>query len=159
MFRWIKIAGRHFCCARTCDVMRRERDQEEDDDEEEQLVRQAPEAIRLDANRPASSTAGTGVTWRERLQHYVPILKWSKGYMSWQDDFLGGLTIGVMVIPVSLSCAILAQRNPVYGLYTAVFPALIYTVFGSCGYANFFHGWMCVYVCICVRICTGHVND
>jgi hypothetical protein len=115
------------------------RDQEDEDDEEEQLVRRSPEAIRLDANRPAPGSAVKGTTWRERLQHYVPILKWSKGYNSWQDDFLGGLTIGVMVIPVSLSCAILAQRNPVFGLYSAVFPALIYTFFGSCGYA-YAHG-------------------
>jgi SulP family sulfate permease len=62
-----------------------------------------------------------------------PILDWLPNYKK-QDlkgDFSAGLTVGVMLIPQGMAYAMLAGVPPIYGLYAAIFPQLIYAIFGT----------------------------
>uniref|UniRef100_A0AC34QAJ8 SLC26A/SulP transporter domain-containing protein n=1 Tax=Panagrolaimus sp. JU765 TaxID=591449 RepID=A0AC34QAJ8_9BILA len=65
---------------------------------------------------------------------FFPILRWLPKY-DWKRnltyDFLGGLTVGVMHVPQSIAYALLAKVPPVVGLYTSLFPALFYMLFGT----------------------------
>uniref|UniRef100_A0AC34R072 SLC26A/SulP transporter domain-containing protein n=1 Tax=Panagrolaimus sp. JU765 TaxID=591449 RepID=A0AC34R072_9BILA len=65
---------------------------------------------------------------------FFPILRWLPKY-DWKRnltyDFLGGLTVGVMHVPQSIAYALLAKVPPVVGLYTSLFPALLYMLFGT----------------------------
>ena len=63
-----------------------------------------------------------------------PILKWSSEYNVSQNlipDLIAGLTIIVFHVPQSMGYSLIAHVSPVYGLYTAFFPALIYSVMGT----------------------------
>ncbi|NYR08475.1 SulP family inorganic anion transporter [Psychrobacter sp. BI730] len=46
-------------------------------------------------------------------------------------DLVAGLVVGVLVIPQSLGYAVLAGLPPVYGLYAAIVPVLVYAWLGS----------------------------
>eukprot|EP01132_Coremiostelium_polycephalum_P007987 gene7987-9828_t len=48
-----------------------------------------------------------------------------------QNDISVGLSSGSIIIPQSMAYALLAGLPPIYGLYTAFIPPLIYTFFGS----------------------------
>ena len=62
-----------------------------------------------------------------------PILEWSKTYT--KDDFYGdlnsGLVICVLLVPQGLAYAVLAGMPPVYGLYSAIIPLLVYSCLGT----------------------------
>lgn len=47
------------------------------------------------------------------------------------SDVIAGLVVGVLVIPQSLGYAVLAGLPPVYGLYAAIVPVLVYAWIGS----------------------------
>ncbi|MFB6098295.1 MAG: SulP family inorganic anion transporter, partial [Salinibacter sp.] len=47
-----------------------------------------------------------------------------------RKDVVAGLTVGVMLIPQSMAYAVIAGLPPIYGLYGALVPLLIYPVFG-----------------------------
>lgn len=63
----------------------------------------------------------------------IPILEWLPNYKkSWFKDDLGaGLTVGIMLIPQGIAYAMIAGLPPIYGLYTAMIPQLVYAVFGT----------------------------
>jgi sulfate permease, SulP family len=67
------------------------------------------------------------------LKKYLPILKWlpnyKKAYLS--HDLAAGLTVGVMLIPQGMAYAMIAGLPPVYGLYAALVPQVIYAIFGT----------------------------
>lgn len=46
-------------------------------------------------------------------------------------DLLAGLTVAILVIPQAMGYALIAGVPPIYGLYTAFIPLLIYPLFGS----------------------------
>lgn len=46
-------------------------------------------------------------------------------------DVIAGLVVGVLVIPQSLGYAVLAGLPPVYGLYAAIVPVIVYAWIGS----------------------------
>ena len=46
-------------------------------------------------------------------------------------DLFAGLTVGVMLIPQGMAYALIVGVAPVYGLYTAVIPPLIYSLLGT----------------------------
>ena len=46
-------------------------------------------------------------------------------------DIAAGISIGCMVVPQGMSYALLAGLPPVFGLYGAFVPVLIYALFGS----------------------------
>ncbi len=48
-----------------------------------------------------------------------------------RKDVTAGLTVGVMLIPQAMAYAVIADLPPIYGLYGALVPLLIYPVFGT----------------------------
>ena len=67
-----------------------------------------------------------------RLARYLPILEWGKHYSRelFVSDLLAGLIVAIMLVPQSMAYALLAEVPPVLGIYAAVFPVLIYSIFG-----------------------------
>jgi SulP family sulfate permease len=59
------------------------------------------------------------VWWREYRKEFI------------KGDISAGFTIGVMLIPQGMAYAMLAGMPPIYGLYAAVFPPMIYAWLGS----------------------------
>ena len=68
-----------------------------------------------------------------RLKEHIPILQWLPNYKkAWlKNDFFAGLTIGVILIPQGIAYAIIAGLPPIYGLYTALIPQIVYAIFGT----------------------------
>lgn len=48
-----------------------------------------------------------------------------------KGDLLAGVTVAVMLIPQGMAYAMIAGLPPVYGLYAAIFPQIMYGLFGS----------------------------
>jgi SulP family sulfate permease len=46
-------------------------------------------------------------------------------------DLIAGLTVAMIVIPQAMAYAPIAGVNPIYGLYTAIIPAIVGAIFGS----------------------------
>ena len=67
------------------------------------------------------------------LRRHVPIFQWLPAYGAGElrGDVFAGLTVGIMLIPQGMAYALLAGMPPIYGLYAALLPMLIYAVFGS----------------------------
>jgi SulP family sulfate permease len=63
----------------------------------------------------------------------IPILHWlphyPKKYLS--GDISAGLTVGVMLVPQGMAYAGIAGLPPVYGLYAALIPQVIYAILGT----------------------------
>ncbi len=57
------------------------------------------------------------------------IQRYFKG--KFRADLTAGLTVGMVVIPQSMAYAVIAGVNPVYGLFTAIIPTIIGSLFGS----------------------------
>ena len=68
-----------------------------------------------------------------KFKDTIPILEWLPGYKkSWlKRDFFAGLTVGVILIPQGIAYATIAGLPPIYGLYTALIPQLVYAVMGT----------------------------
>ncbi|MFT7640578.1 MAG: SulP family sulfate permease [Pirellulaceae bacterium] len=56
-----------------------------------------------------------------------------RGYngLSFRDDVIAGLSVGVVAVPQAMAYAIIAEVPPVYGLYTLIFQTLIGAIFNS----------------------------
>lgn len=69
-----------------------------------------------------------------KLATYFPILSWLPTYPISQlkGDISAGITVGIMLIPQGMAYAMLAGLPPIYGLYAAIFPQLLYMLFGTC---------------------------
>jgi SulP family sulfate permease len=67
------------------------------------------------------------------LKSYLPILDWLPNYKKkdLNGDISAGLTVGVMLIPQGMAYAMIAGLPPVYGLYAAMIPQVIYAIFGT----------------------------
>ncbi|KAI8808042.1 sulfate transporter family-domain-containing protein [Cladochytrium replicatum] len=67
------------------------------------------------------------------LQSWLPISSWLPNYkLVWlKGDVIAGLTTAVMAIPQSMAYATVAGVPPVYGLYAACIPPLVYALFGT----------------------------
>ena len=67
------------------------------------------------------------------IKRLFPILSWlpnyKKGFLL--GDLSAGLTVGVMLIPQSMAYAMIAGLPPVYGLYAALMPQLMYALMGT----------------------------
>jgi SulP family sulfate permease len=67
------------------------------------------------------------------LKRFLPILKWlpkyKRAYLA--GDFSAGITVGIMLIPQGMAYALIAGLPPIYGLYAALVPNLIYAFTGS----------------------------
>ncbi|KAJ8611388.1 hypothetical protein CTAYLR_006505 [Chrysophaeum taylorii] len=49
----------------------------------------------------------------------------------WKLDILAGLTVGIVLVPQGMAYALLANLNPVYGLYCGVMPLVTYACLGD----------------------------
>lgn len=67
------------------------------------------------------------------LKSVIPILDWLPNYKkSWlKGDIEAGLTVGIMLIPQGIAYAMIAGLPPIYGLYTAMIPQVVYALFGT----------------------------
>jgi SulP family sulfate permease len=67
------------------------------------------------------------------IKSIVPILEWLPNYKKdWlKGDIGAGLTVGVMLIPQGIAYAMIAGLPPIYGLYTAMIPQVVYAIFGT----------------------------
>ena len=68
-----------------------------------------------------------------RIHHFFPIFSWIKTYsLSFlKGDVSAGLTVGIMLIPQGMAYAMIAGLPPVYGLYAALFPQVVYAIMGT----------------------------
>lgn len=69
----------------------------------------------------------------KRLRRVLPAVGWMSDYdlRDARGDLSAGLTVGVMLIPQGMAYAVLAGMPPIYGLYAALLPPLVYPLFGS----------------------------
>lgn len=67
------------------------------------------------------------------LKRYLPILSWISQYNRslLYSDLIAGATLGVMLIPQGMAYAMIAGMPPIYGLYAALIPQLVYAVTGT----------------------------
>ncbi|MFZ2282234.1 MAG: solute carrier family 26 protein [Lutibacter sp.] len=67
------------------------------------------------------------------IKKYVPILDWLPNYKMefFKNDLGAGLAVGIMLIPQGIAYAMIAGLPPIYGLYTAMIPQMVYAVFGT----------------------------
>lgn len=68
-----------------------------------------------------------------KLKKIIPILEWLPNYKKTQlkGDFFSGLTVAIILIPQGIAYALIAGLPPIYGLYAALVPQIIYAIFGS----------------------------
>ncbi len=68
-----------------------------------------------------------------QIKNNLPIFEWLQGYKKadLKGDFWAGLTVGVMLVPQGMAYAMIAGLPPIYGLYAAFMPQVIYSIFGT----------------------------
>lgn len=67
------------------------------------------------------------------INKYLPITSWLPKY-NWnllKADIPAGLSVGIVLIPQGIAYAIIADIPPIYGLYTALIPQIVYAIFGT----------------------------
>ena len=67
------------------------------------------------------------------LKRIFPFLSWITNYdrSKLNSDLVAGLTVGIMLIPQGMAYAMIAGMPPIYGLYTALVPQLVYALMGT----------------------------
>ena len=68
-----------------------------------------------------------------QIKKHIPIIQWLPNYKRrWlKSDLFAGMTIGVILIPQGIAYAIIAGLPPIYGLYTAMIPQIVYAILGT----------------------------
>ncbi|OAD45488.1 SulP family inorganic anion transporter [Polaribacter atrinae] len=67
------------------------------------------------------------------IKKIIPILEWLPNYNTtlFKGDLLAGITVGIILIPQGIAYALIAGLPPIYGLYCALVPQVMYAIFGS----------------------------
>lgn len=67
------------------------------------------------------------------IKAIIPAFDWLPHYNKTQfkGDLAAGLTLGVMLIPQGMAYAMIAGLPPIYGLYAATLPLIIYALLGT----------------------------
>lgn len=67
------------------------------------------------------------------IKKVIPILEWLPNYNSsaFKGDLIAGITVGIVLIPQGIAYALIAGLPPIYGLYCALVPQVMYAIFGS----------------------------
>ena len=67
------------------------------------------------------------------IKKIIPILEWLPNYKAsfFKGDLIAGITVGIILIPQGIAYALIAGLPPIYGLYCALIPQVMYAVFGS----------------------------
>jgi len=65
------------------------------------------------------------------LKQFVPIFHNVSAHSKrdWRNDVMAGITVAVMLVPQGMAYSMLAGIPPIYGLYGAFIPLLIYAIF------------------------------
>ncbi len=68
-----------------------------------------------------------------KFEKYFPIIEWLPSYKkeNLSKDIYAGLTVGIILIPQGMAYAMIAGLPPVFGLYAALIPQIIYSIFGT----------------------------
>ncbi len=66
-------------------------------------------------------------------QRFLPFSEWLPNYPKQylRGDLTAGLTVGVMLVPQGMAYAMLAGMPPIYGLYAATVPLILYALLGT----------------------------
>uniref|UniRef100_A0A914QFM9 SLC26A/SulP transporter domain-containing protein n=1 Tax=Panagrolaimus davidi TaxID=227884 RepID=A0A914QFM9_9BILA len=104
-------------------------------DESNNFRRRKSERIKIIQNRVRRQCTVKGIF--KIISSFIPIFKWLPEY-NWNEcffhDMSGGLSMAVLAVPTGIAHAGIAGVEPVYGLYTAIFPAFLYMIFGHSRY-------------------------
>lgn len=67
------------------------------------------------------------------LKRYLPFLSWMATYNKslLRGDLVAGLTVGIMLVPQGMAYAMIVGMPPIYGLYAALVPPLVYALMGT----------------------------
>ena len=67
------------------------------------------------------------------IKKIIPILEWLPNYQSsrFNGDLIAGITVGIILIPQGIAYALIAGLPPIYGLYCALLPQIVYAIFGT----------------------------
>jgi SulP family sulfate permease len=67
------------------------------------------------------------------IKKLIPILEWLPNYNTslFRGDLFAGITVGIILIPQGIAYALIAGLPPIYGLYCALVPQVMYAIFGS----------------------------
>lgn len=67
------------------------------------------------------------------IKDYLPVFSWLPAYQKTdlKGDLWAGLTVGVLLIPQGMAYAMIAGIPPIYGLYAAFIPQVVYSFFGT----------------------------
>jgi len=67
------------------------------------------------------------------IKKIIPILEWLPNYNTsrFRGDFIAGITVAIILIPQGIAYALIAGLPPIYGLYCALAPQVMYAIFGS----------------------------
>lgn len=75
---------------------------------------------------------------KKQIKTFFPITDWLWNY-NFKSDFVNdvicGITVAFFQVPQSMGYCLIAHVPPVYGLYTAFFPALVYSFLGTSKHA------------------------
>ena len=70
---------------------------------------------------------------KDILKKFFPILTWLPNYSgsTFKSDFIAGITVSFLLIPQGMAYALIAGLPPIYGLYAALSPQIIYALLGT----------------------------
>ncbi|KAM5170608.1 sulfate transporter [Mantella aurantiaca] len=71
---------------------------------------------------------------KDTLFGFLPVLQWLPKYKLKEyllGDAMSGLIVGILLVPQSIAYSLLANQEPVYGLYTSFFACIIYFLMGT----------------------------